>query len=96
MSNRTERDAIGELLLKEWKDFAEVLADRGETWATTDPMTWPRDSTLWWLDHGIRRLLDAAAVVGLKLTREELERQHQERAEYRRLFPNGAPTLTNG
>lgn len=94
VSNQRERDEIGELLLQEWKNFAEILDERGETWATTDPMTWPRGSSLWWIDHGIRLLLQAAEIVGLRLPRQELERQHRERAEHHRVFPDGPPSLT--
>ncbi|MFJ5817321.1 hypothetical protein ACIQGT_26005 [Streptomyces sp. NPDC093108] len=93
MSNQRERDAIVELLLKEWKDYAAILDERGETWSTTDPMRWPRDSALWWLDHSIRCLMEAAKAVGAEISRAELERQHRERAEYRRTYPSGSLSL---
>ncbi|MFJ4342650.1 hypothetical protein [Streptomyces sp. NPDC088915] len=94
MSNKAERDKIGELLQREWKDYAAILDDRGETWKTTDPMRWPASSALHSLDHAIRRLLDVAKIVGLDVTRASLERDHRAIEEYRRMFPGaGMPTL---
>ncbi|MFF4188147.1 hypothetical protein ACFYZ9_33630 [Streptomyces sp. NPDC001691] len=86
MSNKAERDAVGALLLEEWGTFAEILDERGETWLTTDPMKWPKDSSLWWLDHGIRRLLEAAHAIGLKITRVQLEEQHRAIVKYRAML----------
>ncbi len=101
MSNKTERDAIGELLLREWGSFVEVLAQYGQTGTAYDPERWPQNSSLWSIDHGIRLLLEVAGHIelrdnrtGLPLDRAELHKQHQERAEYRRMYPGGMPSLT--
>ncbi|MFJ5588296.1 hypothetical protein ACIQCG_00935 [Streptomyces noursei] len=91
MSNKSERTEIGELLLEEWKDFADVLDSQGETWETTDPLRWPASSELHSLDHAISRLLDVAKIVRLKVTRGSLEQEHRAIQEHRRMFPDGMP-----
>ena len=93
MSNLNERDGVGELLLREWAAFVGILAERGETWQTTDPATWPQSSALWAADHGIRVLMEAGKLIGVHVDRAELNQQHEERAAYRRMFPDGAPRL---
>lgn len=95
MSNAYERDAIAVLLLTEWKDYADILDSRGETWTTTDPMRWPASSSLHSVDHAIRRLLDVAKIVGLKVSRESLERDYRAIQEYYRMFPDGMPSLVD-
>ncbi|MEU3500192.1 hypothetical protein ABZ726_05280 [Streptomyces hundungensis] len=86
MSNKQERQAVGKLLLEEWAIFAEILDERGETWLTTDPMKWPKGSALCWLDHGIRRLMEAADAIGLKITRRELEEEYRAIVRYKEML----------
>ncbi|GAA3744591.1 hypothetical protein [Salinactinospora qingdaonensis] len=40
MSSAAERHRLTRLALTTWGEVAEMLAERGEVWPNTDPMTW--------------------------------------------------------
>ncbi|MFJ8301321.1 hypothetical protein ACIQ9R_36220 [Streptomyces sp. NPDC094447] len=92
MSNQAERDAVAALLGDDWKSFTAILDARGETWETTDAAHWPSGSALVFLDHGIRRLLAVAKIIGLDISRESLESERRAIQEWRRIQPTD-PTL---
>ncbi|MGP3950853.1 hypothetical protein [Streptomyces sp. 7N604] len=98
MSSQQERDALGELLFREFAAYAVALTEHGEQWAQVwprkDEEEWPPGSELDWLHGRFVLAREAAAVVGVRLSDKEITRQHQERLEYLRAFPNGMPSLT--
>jgi hypothetical protein len=95
MSNQAERDALGELLFREFNAYATALTEHGKDWAEAWPSaTWPTDTPLSTLRGRFALAREAAEVVGVKLNDSEITQQHRERMAYRAMFPSGMPTLT--
>jgi len=95
MSTHQERDVLGELLFREFHAYAAALAEHGEHWPERWLQEWPASTELAQLRGRFLLAREAASVVGIRLADEQITRQHQERLEYLRAFPNGAPSLTD-
>lgn len=94
MSNKMERDALGELLFREFGAYASALDEHGEDWAQTWPSaTWPPHTPLAALQGRFAVAREAAAAVGVEPSDVAITEEHQARLEYRSMFPDGPPAL---
>ncbi|MFJ9580841.1 hypothetical protein ACIRQF_31185 [Streptomyces sp. NPDC101191] len=95
MSNRTERDTLGELLFREFDAYAAALTEKGEDWAHAWPSdSWPPHTPLATLQGRFAVAREAAAAIGVAPSDSEITEEHRVRLEYRALFPDGAPPLS--
>ncbi|MFI5864758.1 hypothetical protein [Streptomyces sp. NPDC051546] len=95
MSNRTERDILGELLFREFGTYAVALAEHGKDWMNAWPTaTWPLHSPLAALQGRFAVAREAAAAVGVKPTDAAITEEHRVRVEFRSMFPDGPPPLS--
>ncbi|MER7194763.1 hypothetical protein [Streptomyces flaveolus] len=95
MSNRTDRDRLGELMFREFSTYATALTECGEDWARAwTSATWPPHTPLAVLQSRFAVAREAAAVVGVKPNDSKITEEYQARLEYSKMFPDGPPTLT--
>lgn len=84
MANQTERDTLGELLFREFNTYATALTEHGEEWARAWPSaTWPPDTPLAALQRGFAVAREAAAVVGVKPSDNQITDEQKARQQYR-------------
>ncbi|MFH8257853.1 hypothetical protein [Streptomyces roseolus] len=94
MSNKMERDTLGELLFREFGAYAAALDEHGEDWEQTWPsVTWPPNTPLAVLQGRFAVAREAAAAVGVMPSDAAITEEHRLRLEYRVMFPDGPPTL---
>ncbi|MER5889664.1 hypothetical protein ABT160_38055 [Streptomyces sp. NPDC001941] len=95
MSNQSERDALGELLYREFRAYTAALDEHGEDWAQAWPShTWPPLTLLAALQGRFAVAREAAAAIGVKPSDAAIAEEHRVRQEYLALFPDGPPALS--
>lgn len=65
MSNARERNAIRNMAISAFHDYAEALKERGETDRNTDPRTWP--SHLHVVFRQLTTLVEVMRVLGMNV-----------------------------
>ncbi|MGW3391922.1 hypothetical protein [Streptomyces cinereoruber] len=96
MSNKMERDTLGELLFREFGAYAAALDEHGEDWAQTWPSaTWPPHTLLAALQGRFAVAREAAVAVGVQPSDAAITEEHQARLEYCAMFPEGPPVLSS-
>jgi hypothetical protein len=94
MANKYERGLISDLWLREAVALAEALEPFGQTLLTMKPDTWPEDAmAVRVAHHGFEVALEASRAVGHPFSLTEMAKLTEERREYLRQFPDGAPSL---
>lgn len=81
MSNRTEREQMTALALKEWDAYARVLHERGERWDTTNPASWTL--AVYITSGRVHTAVEAAKIIGLRLDFGRLDALHCEQLDQR-------------
>lgn len=94
MANQTDRDTLGEMLMRDFRIYATALAQRHTDWADVWPsVTYPPNDPLAVLQGRFDVAREAAAVVGVKPSDDEITAEHRARLAYREMYPTGAPGL---
>ncbi|KIF00919.1 hypothetical protein PL81_38515 [Streptomyces sp. RSD-27] len=97
MSNSKERGRLGDILLREFGEYATALTEAGEDWATVWwHERWAPETRLRWLHGRFLLAREMAAAVGVWMDDEEITAEHTARLEYLQMFPDGTPSLTSG
>ncbi|MEU7228982.1 hypothetical protein [Streptomyces chrestomyceticus] len=94
MSNEKERGRLGDIMMREFAEYATSLNLAGHDWAAAWSMgTWPVSSDLWWRQGRFSLARECAAAVGHRFTDAEITQFYRERLAYLAAFPDGAPVL---
>ncbi|MFD4933465.1 hypothetical protein [Streptomyces virginiae] len=97
MSNTKERDRLGDILMREFGEYANALTEAGEDWAAVwQHDRWPEESRLRWLHGRFLLAREMAGAVGVRMSDEAISAEHTARLEADRMFPEGRPSLTDG
>ncbi|WP_030372392.1 hypothetical protein [Streptomyces rimosus] len=97
MSNEKERGQLGDIMMREFGEYATALVEAGRDWAVVWPTAaWPPESRLRWLHGRFLLARECAAAVGRRFTDAEITQFHREHLAYLAAFPGGTPSLTDG
>ncbi|MER7761563.1 hypothetical protein [Streptomyces sp. NPDC097619] len=90
MSTVKERDALGDILMREFGEYATALTDAGHDWAQVWPIrAWPPESRLRELHNRFLLAREMATAGGARLSDAEITRQYRDRLSLLESFPDG-------
>ncbi|MEU5239700.1 hypothetical protein ACH4UR_25435 [Streptomyces lydicus] len=96
MSNAKERGWLGDILMREFAEYAAALTDAGHDWAVWPTSVWPEGSQLQLLQGRFLLARECADRIGHHFGDDEITQFHHEHLAYVAMFPHGPPSLTDG
>lgn len=96
MSNAKERGSLGDILMREFGEYATALTEAGHDWeAVWETAAWPPDTRLRWLHGRFILARECAGAAGVRPTNEQISQWHREHLAWLATFPGGVPSLTD-
>ncbi|MGW6203681.1 hypothetical protein ACWF9B_08550 [Streptomyces sp. NPDC055089] len=94
MANQLDRDTMGEMMMREFRIYATALAQRHTNWADVWPsVTHSPNDHMAVLRGRFEVAREAATVVGIERSDDDITTEHRARLAYRETYPDGAPNL---
>ncbi|MFC8538076.1 hypothetical protein ACFUJY_29750 [Streptomyces sp. NPDC057249] len=94
MATEKERGRLGDILMREFAEYAAQLTAEGYDWAAVWATgAWPAESRLRWLHGRFLLAQECAAMIGHRFSDDEITQFHREHLAHGALFPDGPPSM---